>query len=312
MSHSSLLCSRCSGTMLASARFVNRVGCSLFRSGNATSPQLSKLRPMEAVPFTKEESHVMPPPYDNLWGLQQFPGISTYDRPFWTSGRLWVYQENYAIPEGLCVYHNHSATLGIDELGFKRKIRHFSWLPQDTMVAAKYSELLALAESKLVPPEALLTKDAWVLLPKGHIPPKHEQFNIVPASIQQTSRNVLHAMQAAIVQLETRAEELGETDEALHLCDVAMYYRNWYYMYLDGLADAYSQSIPTLNFSVDTWSKPITIVERTRRIPAMFLPIFREYIEKKPTSTDKIMNEANKDQIVYFTYERRKNEAQVS
>lgn len=41
-------------------------------------------------------------------------------------------------------------------------------------------------------------------------------------------------MAKAILSLELQAAELGETDEALSMCDTAMSLRNWYHAYLAG------------------------------------------------------------------------------
>lgn len=156
------ICSRCACSMLAPPRFIGKIPCALFRSGNATTPNLSKLRPIEAIPFSKiNTDHIIPPPYhgtnvlgpfltinNNLtinaeWNDNIFPGAATFDKPFWTSGRLWAYEQNFSIPDSLCVFHDHVATLGVDVDGSKKRFKHFAWVPSVAMLPSEYKKVFS-------------------------------------------------------------------------------------------------------------------------------------------------------------------------
>jgi hypothetical protein len=50
----------------------------------------------------------------------------------------------------------------------------------------------------------------------------------------EISRIILSSMENVITTMEAQAEELGETDKALTMCDTAISLCNWYHAYLAG------------------------------------------------------------------------------
>ena len=67
------------------------------------------------------------------WDQGKFPGISTFDTPFYTSGRLWAFATNNTIPVDLMVYNDVLMLNGADQ-----KVRHWSWLPDVVMSPTRF------------------------------------------------------------------------------------------------------------------------------------------------------------------------------
>lgn len=74
------------------------------------------------------------------WAIGTFPGISTFDAPFYTTGRLWVYEANYSIPKDLEVYND----VMVEPDYKKEKLRHFAWLPAINMTNDHYIKVIMI------------------------------------------------------------------------------------------------------------------------------------------------------------------------
>jgi len=259
-------------SLIPSPHVVGRVICNLYRSGNATSPLLAKLRPTEELPldFT---GNVFPPPYTAEWDQGKFPGISTFDTPFYTSGRLWAFATNNTIPVDLMVYNDVLMLNGADQ-----KVRHWSWLPDVVMSPTRFLKLIEEAQKNLSPPLAAGTLNSWILLPKSSIPPP-PALKIIPSSIAHTAQHILKAVALQIGEIEAQVLKLGESDEALELCELVLWLRNWYHSYLESLTYVNS-FIPTLSISSFYARSYHTSTYRSRVIPPQYLPYIRDYVFK--------------------------------
>ena len=70
----------------------------------------------------------------------QFPGISLFDRPVFTTGYLWVYHMGSEIPDKITVFHDCTMTPRIDG----QRVRHYSVLPDHRMPVEDYIKVLIL------------------------------------------------------------------------------------------------------------------------------------------------------------------------
>jgi len=274
-------------SIIPSYRFTSRVAWHLYRSGNASSPG-HKIRANEKVPITGE-GLLLPPPYQELWKDGIFPGISTFDSPVFTTGRLWKYHAYNGIPEGLCVVHD----MNMHALPFGPALRHFSWVPNELMKEEKYLELLRKSQAVLAPPRNLNDPNAWVLLPKSDNPPNGGELLPVPESIPFVTAHVLSALRSYIQQLEADAIAAGETDESIEMCERVLWLRNWYHTYIRD----YSQSsyVPSLQFlgGVRTYH---TVVPRAKALPKQFIPVLHNYVFKMRQHAEELMQKGKEDE----------------
>jgi len=278
-------------SLLPSPRVVGRVICNLYRSGNTTSPQLTKVRSTEELPLNLT-GDVYPPPYTREWDQGKFPGISTFDAPFYTTGRLWAYATNYSIPQDLMVYNDVIIMVN----GNDEKIRHWSWLPDVVMKPAHFLKLIGDAGKRISPPLPAGTLDSWILLPKNVIPPP-PALKIIPRSIAHTAQHILQALAQRIKEIESEAVNLGESDEALDLCEQALWLRNWYHAYLDSLMTPNS-FVPTLTISGFYARSYHTSAHRSRVIPNQYLPYIHAYVYNMRKYAKQLHDRGEEDEAV--------------
>lgn len=131
----------------------------LYCAGNATRPRMDKLWHHIWPPNTlcADKKLLAPPPYEGcldlftilnlvadkghvieLWQQRKYPGISTFQAPFFTKGYLWKACAGFSIPHGLTVYNDHTARIG------QRTISHWSWLPAHEMDITHYVKVMSI------------------------------------------------------------------------------------------------------------------------------------------------------------------------
>ena len=143
---------------------TSKTFCKLFRFGNKISPRMNIIRPHEIPPLDEVSGEVLPPPYYGIhekkksfhdvilinyqqtenWKLFEFPGVSTWNIPVFTTDSVWAYEKGSVIPEGLSVIQDAIFVYG-ERDGVNIQAHHWSWVPRKAMSLKTYMEVCTLS-----------------------------------------------------------------------------------------------------------------------------------------------------------------------